>query len=277
MLRPRITPCLLIHQGGLVKTVGFGDPKYVGDPINAVKIFNEKESDELIVLDIDATVKGVEPDYQVIAHLAAECRMPLCYGGGVRTAEQTKRIIGLGVEKVAVSAAAVERPETVAEMSDAVGRQSVVVVLDTKKRRFLGGHEVWTRNGKHNAKLEPIAFAQEVARYGAGEIVLNSIDNDGRMTGYDLDLARQLRSAINIPITILGGAGSLDDIAGLIDAVGTVGAAAGSLFVFKGQYRAVLISYPSPEVKDSLIRPAMTGAGPLRLAADVDQGDASVR
>lgn len=277
MLRSRITPCLLIHQGGLVKTVGFGDPKYVGDPINAVKIFNEKESDELIVLDIDATVNGVEPNYRVIADLAAECRMPLCYGGGVRTAEQTKRIIGLGVEKVAVSAAAVERMETVAEMSNAVGSQSVVVVIDTKKRRFLGGHEVWTHNGKRNAKREPIAFAQEVARHGAGEIVLNSIDNDGRMTGYDVDLACQLRAAVNIPITILGGAGSLDDVAGLIDRLGTIGAAAGSLFVFKGQYRAVLISYPSPEVKDRLVRSAMTRIGPGQSNPRVDQGEIGVR
>ena len=138
MLRPRIIPCLLIHEGGLVKTVGFRDPKYVGDPINAVKIFNEKESDELIVVDIDATANGVEPDYAVIAHLAAECRMPLCYGGGVRTAAQAKRIIGLGVEKVSISAAAVERPELIAEIAAEVGGQSVVVVLDVRKKR-LGG------------------------------------------------------------------------------------------------------------------------------------------
>jgi cyclase len=253
MLRPRIIPCLLVHEGGLVKTVGFGDPKYIGDPINAVKIFNEKESDELIVLDIDASVMGTEPDFELIAHLAAECRMPLCYGGGVRTAAQAKRIVGLGVEKVAVSAAAIERPELIAEMAAEVGRQSVVVVLDVRKRRLRGGYDVWTHNGSRNSKLDPIAFAKVAESHGAGEIVLNSIDNDGRMAGYDLPLARQLRAAVNIPITILGGAGSLEDMGEVIGLLGTVGIAAGSLFVFKGTYRAVLINYPAPAVKDALI------------------------
>jgi cyclase len=260
MLRPRIIPCLLIHDGGLVKTVGFSDHKYVGDPINAVKIFNEKESDELIVVDIDASRTGAEPDFATIANLAAECRMPLCYGGGVTTAVQAKKIVMLGVEKVAVSAAAVARPELVAEMAAEVGRQSVVVVIDVKKRPLRGGYEMWTHNATHNTKLDPIAFAKEVERQGAGEIVLNSIDNDGRMKGYDVALAKQLRGAVNIPISILGGAGSLDDIGELIGAVGTIGAAAGSMFVFKGSFRAVLISYPAPDVKDRLIRSALPPA-----------------
>ena len=150
MLRPRIIPCLLVHQGGLVKTVEFKDPKYVGDPINAVKIFNEKEADELVVLDIDASVNGAEPDYRMIANLAAECRMPLCYGGGVRTPEQAKKIIGLGVEKVAMSAAAVDDATLVTRTADAVGRQSVVVVLDVRKKTglFAKGYEVFIHNGK---------------------------------------------------------------------------------------------------------------------------------
>lgn len=252
MLRPRIIPCLLIHEGGLVKTVGFKDPKYVGDPINAVKIFNEKESDELIVVDIDATANGVEPDYRTIAHLAAECRMPLCYGGGVRTPEQAKRIIGLGVEKVSISSAAVERPRLVAEIADAVGRQSMVVVIDAKKKMLGRGHEVWTHNAKRNAKRDVLDFAAEVADLGAGEIVLNSIDLDGRMTGYDLDLACRLRERVQIPITLLGGAGKLEHMGDLFAACGVVGAAAGSLFVFKGQYRAVLINYPDINQKDAL-------------------------
>ena len=261
MLRPRIIPCLLIHEGGLVKTIGFGSPKYVGDPINAVKIFNEKECDELIVVDIDATVNGVEPDFKTIAHMAAESRMPLCYGGGVTTPSQAKRIVGLGVEKVALSAAAVTRPELVAEISNEVGRQSVVVVIDHRKRRLMGGHEVWTHNATRNTKLEPIAVAREMQRQGAGEIVLNSIDNDGQMKGYDLTLAEKLRAALNIPITILGGAGSLDDVASVIERVGTVGVAAGSLFVFKGQYRAVLINYPQLEPKEQLVQRALGARG----------------
>ncbi len=256
MLRPRIIPCLLIHEAGLVKTVGFKDPKYVGDPVNAVKIFNEKESDELIVLDIDATVNGVEPDFAVIAHLAAECRMPLCYGGGVRTAAQAKRIIGLGVEKVAISTAAIERPELIEEIAAEVGRQSVVVVIDVRKK-MMGGHEIRTHNGKKAHKLNPVAFAQEAVRLGAGEIVINSIDLDGTMKGYDLKFAKHVREAVRVPVTFLGGAGSLADIEALIREVGIVGASAGSLFVFKGTYRAVLINYPNPNTKEQMVRSAL--------------------
>ena len=256
MLRPRIIPCLLIHDGGLVKTVGFKDPKYVGDPVNAVKIFNEKESDELVVLDIDATANGVEPDYAMIAHLAAECRMPLCYGGGVRTTAQAKQIIGLGVEKVSISAAAVERPELIAEIAAEVGGQSVVVVLDVRKKR-LGGYELRTHNASRAQKLDPMAFAQEAVRLGAGEIVVNSIDLDGSMRGYDLKLARRMGDALGVPVTFLGGAGSLADIETLIREVGVVGAAAGSLFVFKGAYRAVLINYPNPDTKEQMVHAAL--------------------
>jgi len=256
MLRPRIIPCLLIHEGGLVKTVGFKDPKYVGDPVNAVKIFNEKESDELAVFDIDATANGVEPDYAVIAHLAAECRMPLCYGGGVSSAAQAKRIIGLGVEKVAISAAAVERPQLIAEIAAEVGRQSVAVVLDVRKK-MLGGYELRTRNATRAHRQDPFVFAHEAVVLGAGEIVVNSIDLDGAMRGYDLKLARRMREAIDVPVTFLGGAGSLADIEALVREVGVVGAAAGSLFVFKGAYRAVLINYPAPETKEQMIRAAL--------------------
>ncbi len=256
MLRPRIIPCLLIHEGGLVKTVGFKDPKYVGDPVNAVKIFNEKEADELTVLDIDATRNGAEPDYAVIAHLAAECRMPLCYGGGVRSAAQAKRIIGLGVEKVAISAAAVERPTLIAEIAAEIGSQSVVVVLDVRKRRF-GGYELRTHNASRAHKLDPVAFARDAVGLGSGEVVINSIDLDGAMRGYDVKLARLMRDALSVPVTFLGGAGSLADIEALIREVGVVGAAAGSLFVFKGNYRAVLINYPAPETKERMMRAAL--------------------
>lgn len=253
MLRPRIIPCLLVHNNGLVKTVNFKSPKYVGDPINAVKIFNEKESDELIVLDIDATANNVEPNYKMIAHLAAECRMPLCYGGGVRTAEQAKRIIGLGVEKVAISAAAVETPQLIKKISDEVGRQSVVVVLDVKKRLLSKHYDIYTHNGKKNTKRDLIEMVPLVEELGAGELVINSIDNDGAMKGYDLELARRVKQLAHIPITIMGGAGSLKDIGELIRNCGIIGAAAGSLFVFKGVYRAVLINYPKPIDKDDLI------------------------
>ncbi len=259
MLRPRIIPCLLVHKGGLVKTQAFKDPKYVGDPINAVRIFNEKEADELMVFDIDATVNKVEPDFGLIAKLAAECRMPLCYGGGVTSAEQAGRIVDMGVEKVAVSAAAIAHSDLLTEMAAAVGRQSVVAVLDIRKRsgRFAKGFEVCTHNNKTVHKLDPVALAKQFQDEGAGEIVINCVDRDGLMQGYDLELAAQFKRALKLPVTILGGAGSIEHMGELIAKLGVVGAAAGSLFVFKGKYRAVLINYPTPEQKLKLCREAL--------------------
>lgn len=256
MLRPRITPCLLVHKAGLVKTVGFKTPKYVGDPINAVKIFNEKEADELIILDIDATANNAEPDYQMIANLAAECRMPLCYGGGIKTPAQAKKIISLGVEKVAISSAAVNNPELISQIAQEIGRQSVVVVLDVKKRAFSKDYSVFTNNARLHTKRSVFDLASEFERLGAGELVINSIDLDGAMKGYDLELAKRIRQTINIPLTMLGGAGSLNDVEELIRACGVIGASAGSLFVFKGIYKAVLISYPTLAQRDVLIQKA---------------------
>jgi imidazole glycerol-phosphate synthase subunit HisF len=256
MLRPRITPCLLLKNGGLVKTVRFAEPKYVGDPVNAVKIFNEKESDELIILDIDATAQQREPNFRLIGQVAVECRMPLCYGGGIKTVEQAKRIIGLGVEKVALSSAAIERPELVSQIAKEIGSQSVVVVLDVRKKGR-GGYEVWTHNGTRNTTQPPERLAATVESLGAGEIAINSIDNDGVMKGYDIPLAKAIRAATHLPMTVLGGAGSLADIGALITACGVIGAAAGSLFVFKGAYRAVLINYPNPAQRDNLLREAL--------------------
>lgn len=253
MLRPRLIPCLLLHKGGLVKTVNFENPKYVGDPINAVRIYNEKEVDELMVVDIDATVKAAEPDYQLISHLAAECRMPLCYGGGVRTVAQIEKIISLGVEKVAVSSAVVENPKLISDAATRVGSQSVVVVIDVKKTSLLRRQEVVTHNGSRRTGLNPVEFARQMAELGAGEIVINSVDRDGEMKGYDLDLVEQVRQAVRLPLTVLGGAGSLDDLRELIRRYGIIGAAAGSLFVFKGRYRAVLINYPNRAEKQALL------------------------
>jgi cyclase len=257
MLRPRITPCLLIQNDGLVKTQKFADPKYVGDPINAVKIFNEKEVDELIVLDIDASTLGREPNYALIRSLANECRMPLCYGGGVKTVEQVERIIQLGVEKVAISSAAIADPDFIAQAARRVGSQSLVVVLDVKKTGLLRRHEIFVQNGKTAAGLLPADFVEKLEALGAGEIVINSIDGDGLMQGYDLGLIEAIRKRTSLPITALGGAGSLADIQGLIEKFGIIGAAAGSLFVFKGKYRAVLIYYPSRSDKDALVRVGM--------------------
>jgi cyclase len=257
MLRPRITPCLLVSRGGLVKTVRFKDAKYVGDPINAVKIFNEKEADELIVIDIDASSGGLAPNFRLIEQFAVECRMPLCYGGGIKTVEQAKRIIALGVEKVAISSAAVDNPSLIREVAAEIGSQSVVVVVDARRAPGGSGYDVWTHNGRNNARRSVEYALQAAEELGAGEVVVNSIDNDGLMKGYDLVLARAARQTIRLPMTVLGGAGSLADIGELIAACGVIGAAAGSLFVFKGAYRAVLINYPNPAQKEEIFRAAL--------------------
>ena len=255
MLRSRIIPCLLVHNKGLVKTTGFKDPKYVGDPINAVKIFNEKEVDELIVLDIDATIEGRGPDFNLIENLAIECRMPFCYGGGVTTVEEAKRIIGLGAEKVSISSSAIKDLSLIRRMGETVGVQSVVVVIDVRKKKGLfksGGHDVFINNGKTKVDISFEKYLEDLNAAGVGEIVINSIDQDGAMKGYDLGLTNIVRNLTDVPITVLGGAGSLRDIQGLIEEHKVIGAAAGSLFVFKGKYRAVLINYPNKELKRTM-------------------------
>ncbi len=253
MLRPRIIPSLLVHENGLVKTVNFKNPKYVGDPINAVKIFNEKQVDELAVFDIDATVLGKEPDYALIKKLANQSRMPLCYGGGVKTVEQAQKIFGLGIEKIALSAAVIENPDLITQIADRVGSQSVIVVMDVKKK-LMGGYEIYTHNGKKATGINPVVFAEKAQKLGAGEIIINSIDQDGVMKGFDLNLIDKISEKISIPITVLGGAGSLQDIKKVIERNGIIGVAAGSLFVFKGIYKAVLISYPTQKEKEELYK-----------------------
>jgi len=253
MFRPRIIPCLLVQNQGLVKTVNFKKPKYVGDPINAVRIFNEMSVDELIVVDIDATVQKRDPNYKMIANLAAECRMPLCYAGGVRTAEQVERIVSLGVEKVAIGHAAIETPELISDAARHVGNQSIVVVMDVKKSGLLRRYEIFSHNGSRATGLDPVSYAKIVESIGAGEILVNSIDHDGVMKGYDLHLIDQVYNSVHIPISVVGGAGSLADIETLIHRYGIIGAVAGSFFVFKGKYKAVLINYPDTQQKDRLM------------------------
>jgi cyclase len=245
----------LVHKKGLVKTTNFKDSKYVGDPINAVKIYNEKEVDELMVFDIDATVEGRGPDLEMIKNLAIECRMPFCYGGGVTTVEQAIKIINLGAEKVALSTAAIKNPSLVKDIGKAIGIQSVVVVLDIKKKSFLGGgYDIYIKNGKEKVSIKLKEFILDLNKIGVGEIVINSIDRDGAMQGYDLALVEMIRELTEVPITVLGGAGSLEDIKNMISTYKIIGAAAGSLFVFKGKYRAVLINYPNKDEKRELYK-----------------------
>ncbi len=235
-----------------MKTRRFADPKYVGDPINAVRIFNEKEVDELFVADIDASIENREPNYDLIRSLAAECRMPLCYAGGVTTADQFDRIVSLGVEKVAIGTAAIDGERLIGEVVARVGSQSVVAVLDVRKSGLMRRYEVFTHNGSKKTGLSPADLAAKLEKSGVGEIVINSIDRDGEMQGYDLELVEQVRDSTSVPLTVLGGAGKLSDLDELIGRYPIIGAAAGSLFVFKGKYRAVLINYPTPEQKAQL-------------------------
>lgn len=252
MLRSRIIPCLLIHDDGLNKTDQFKPGKYVGDPLNAVKIFNEKEVDELIVLDIDNTVQGKSPNMELIQSLANECRMPLCYGGGITTVEQAVHIISMGVEKVAISSAALADFSLCDNIAAVIGKQSVVVVLDVKKARWGKGYNVFTHNGtkKHPKKL--CELLEEISTHEVGEVVINSIENDGQLCGYNYELSDLATTKLNIPVTMLGGASNYNDIKSLIARHKIIGAAAGSLFVFKGRLKAVLISYPNREERKEL-------------------------
>ena len=252
MLRSRIIPILLVQNKGLVKTTKFRAPKYVGDPINAVRIFNEKEADELCVFDIDATVQGSRPDFSLIEKLAGECRMPLCYGGGVSSVEDALRILSLGVEKVALSSSAVNRPELVSQIARKAGAQSVAVVLDIKRAMF-GGLKLTTHNASVSQSIDPLEFAEQMEAMGAGEIILNFVDLDGTMNGYDIKVVKKFRDKLSLPITAVGGCGSDDDLRELMYEFSPIGCAAGSYFVFKGKYKAVLISYPNAAEKQDLL------------------------
>ena len=253
MLRPRLIPFLLVKDGGVVKTIKFGNDQYIGDPLNAIKIFNEKCVDELVLLDIDATTKNRDPDYKSIHRFAAETRMPFCYGGGIKNVAQAKKIINLGVEKVAISSAIIERPQLAAEISDEIGKQSLVAVLDIKTNLF-GDMQVYVNNGKKKVNVRPLDLIDKLQNYGVGEIVLNSINDDGVMKGYNLKLIEQLIDSINVPSTFIGGAGKIADFSELVAKFGVVGCGAGSLFVFKGKFKAVLINYPTFEERKTLFQ-----------------------
>ncbi len=246
MLRSRIIPVLLMRDKGLVKTRQFKDPKYVGDPINAVKIFNEKEVDELLIFDIDASRTGRPPDMDHLRKIAVESRMPLAYGGGVTSASQASEIISLGFEKVSLSTAALKNPALVSETVRTIGSQSVVVTLDVRKHRIGRGYSVMTQNGTKELKISLRDAVSMATESGAGEIIINSVDREGSLSGYDLALARQIREQVTVPVTFAGGAGNVAHMQELISTVGVVGVGVGSLFVFKGPYRAVLISYVRP-------------------------------
>ena len=238
----RVIPCLLLQDRGLVKTRRFHRPTYVGDPINAIRIFNDKYVDELVLLDIVASRTGAEPDYDLIARIAGECFMPLCYGGGIDSVEKAQRIIASGVEKVAINSSAIDRPELIGELSQRYGSSSIVASIDVKTD-LIGRQRVYHPGKRRLTKLEPEAHAQAVVAAGAGEIFLNSVDRDGTYAGYDLNLVKTIADAVAVPVVACGGASGLPNMRQAIDA-GASAAAAGSIFVFYGPHHAVLISYP---------------------------------
>ncbi|GHA57641.1 AglZ/HisF2 family acetamidino modification protein [Pontibacter akesuensis] len=244
MLRKRIIPCLLLKEEGLVKTVKFKQEKYIGDPINALKIFNEKEVDELVFLDISATERKEEPHYDLLSEIASECFMPLAYGGGIHKIEQISKILSLGFEKVVINTAAVDNPDLIKEAAQVFGSSTIVVSIDVKKNLF-GKYQVYTKRGTYNTKLDPVKHAANVENLGAGEVMLNSIDRDGTMSGYDIALIAKVSNHVSIPIIASGGAGNLQHFYEALTLGKASAAAAGSFFVFHGKNRAVLINYPS--------------------------------
>lgn len=244
MLKTRVMPCLLLNNARLVKTVRFKEPKYVGDPVNAVKIYNEKEVDELVFLDITASVENRRPSYKIISEIASECFMPFAYGGGIRSIEDIREVFRLGVEKVVVNSYAVENPEFLSRAADLFGSQSIVVSLDVKKN-FFGKYELYTHGGKNNARLDPVEFAAKVEKMGAGEIFLNSIDRDGTMQGYDIELIQKVCNAVKLPVVACGGAGKTSDLHQAVKVGGASAVAIGSMAVYQGPNRAVLINFPT--------------------------------
>jgi cyclase len=241
MLRPRVIPTLLLESGGVIKTTRFRSPRYIGDPINVVRLFNDMEVDELVLLDVAAQ----EPNLRFLADLTDECFMPVSYGGGVGKLADMDRLFALGIEKVALNGAAVRTPELVRQAADAFGSQSVVVSIDVA-RNWRHKPRVFVQRGTRSTGLDPVTHARRMESEGAGEILLNSIDRDGTMTGYDLDLVREVAHAVHIPVIACGGAGHLDHVRAVLREGGAAGAAAGSFFIYSGPHRGILVSYPPP-------------------------------
>jgi imidazole glycerol-phosphate synthase subunit HisF len=242
MLQHRVIPCLLLRNGGLVKTEKFANPKYIGDPINAIRIFNEKEVDELIVLDIEASKVSREPNYQIIEQIAGECFMPLCYGGGISTVEQAQRLFSIGVEKVSIQTSALSNLDLVNKITSRYGNQSVIVSIDIKKN-LLGKHQLYSSASGKVLSQSWVDFQKMAISAGAGEILVNAVDRDGTMSGMDLPLIKMASSDCTVPLIAMGGVGNIKDIQEAVQA-GANAVSAGAFFVFYGSHRAVLITYP---------------------------------
>lgn len=250
MLATRLMPCLLMSNGALVKTVRFKNPTYVGDPVNAVRIFNQKEVDELLLLDIEATTHNRGIDYKTLEKVVSECFMPICYGGGVNTLDDMRLLFSLGIEKISMGAAAFENPDLIRQASYKFGSQAIVVTLDVKKG-LLGGYSVRTRQGTKDTRTNPVEAAENLEKLGAGEILLNSIDRDGTWSGFDLKLIRDLTDAVGLPVIACGGAGSLQDVRSAVNEGGASAVAIGSMAVFQGKDLGVLIKFPTRQDQEA--------------------------
>jgi cyclase len=244
-LRARVIPCLQYSGGELLKTQRFKDPVYLGDPINAVKVFNDLECDELVIVDIRATVEGRVPDYAMIEEFASEAFMPLTYGGGISAVEQIRRILAIGIEKVVIGSAAPDGA-LISAAAAVFGSQSIVVSVDVKRSLF-GRRDVWIRSGTRNTGVDPCSYAVRMQDFGAGELFVQSIDLEGARSGYDIGLMKEVSAAVRIPVIACGGAGSLGDIKRLLQSGSAAAAAAGTMFVLHGKHKAPLISYPRPD------------------------------
>ncbi|MDP1861327.1 MAG: AglZ/HisF2 family acetamidino modification protein [Gemmatimonadaceae bacterium] len=249
-MKPRVIPTLLLSNDGLVKTVKFREPRYIGDPINAVRIFNEKEVDEMAFLDISATPAGRGPNFDLLTRIASEAFMPFGYGGGITSLDEIRRLFSLGVEKVIINSAAASNPALISEAAQIAGSSSIVVSVDAR-RKLLGGYGAFTGSGAKAVGKTPVALAKEMQERGAGEILLTSIDREGTMSGYDLDLVRQVTASVDIPVIVSGGAGVLQHFREAVDQ-GASAVAAGSMFVYHGRLKAVLITYPDYNTLDAL-------------------------
>lgn len=252
MLSTRVIPCLLLQGNGLVKTKKFKSPVYIGDSINAIKIFNDKEVDELILLDIQATKENRKPNFKLIQEIAGECFMPLSYGGAIQSISDIENILKIGVEKVIINTKAVKDSSFISEASRIFGSSTIVVSVDYQKD-FFGKNKVYSSSGTKNEKIDPLNFIKILEDKGAGEVMLNSISKDGQMNGYDIEFLSTAVKSVSIPIIACGGAGSLNDITEVVSKAKVAAVAAGSLFVFHGPHRAVLINYPTQiELKNIL-------------------------
>ncbi len=252
MLKTRVIPCLLLQNGRLVKTIKFAKPNYVGDPINIVRIFNTKEVDEVVFLDISATPEKRGPSFDLIQEIASECFMPFSYGGGITTLDEVKKLFNLGVEKVILNSKAIEDPNFVSEIAKRYGNQSVIISMDVKKN-FFGKYQIYSRCGKLKSSIDPLTHAVNMEKQGAGEILLTSIDCDGMMQGYDIQLIKLIAKSVTIPVIACGGAGALTDFAEAVNEGGASAVAAGSMVVYQGKNRAVLTKFPKREELLSLL------------------------